>query len=728
MKVDKDLDLHVDDDLLNGFLDESIYLLSEIDAALVSLEANPSDLSIVDAIFRPIHSIKGNAPFFGLTNLRTLAHEMESLLAKLRDGTLSLSSSQASVLLEGTDHLIAMLKRAQKRQPEVEDQGAFENLVKRVVEQQQGAASHETLWAELINKAAQFETMVSADSDLCPYFKQIDLILKQLAPAAAISTTPRDKPDWLSSIQDLCQQAHSQPSNSEFLDQIIATFERLKSVAHGDSLALLEKTCADLTPYFATIGFDALADSIVQGAITKLQRDPELSQPTSAVSAKPLSIAAADQQSASPQRNSEGETGEEKKADKHKVMRVSEEAIDQFLAYVGELFIFSEMLSYLERRLIAANASSEMAFEFSRLNESFKVLTQNLQRSLMAVRKVPVKGVLQKLPRIVRDIASARGKEISCRINGQELEVDKSLIELIDAPLVHMVRNSADHGVETPEDREKAGKPREGNVQIDVLESDKHIQIKVSDDGAGLNLEKIQLKAESLGLVKPGRPLTQEQIIDLLFQAGVSTAEKVTDVSGRGVGMDVVKRSIEEAGGHISVETKSGEGTTFILQLLKSVTTHIVESLVFAIDKRFYAVPAERVIEVFSCNREDLFSAAGKDMFLSRHDKIYPLVPACDVLAVPSLKEPHYQGRHVITVRANKREMAILVDEVLSVQQMVLKEVKKLGLKQHIYAGGALIGDGQIALLLELDRFCRDYDLDRLANHLYDFRRSYSKD
>ena len=388
-----------------------------------------------------------------------------------------------------------------------------------------------------------------------------------------------------------------------------------------------------------------------------------------------------------------------------KSVRVPEARIDMFLRYVGELLVVGDMFNHLQTRVRALGNTGLLARDFRRVNDTFAQLSTKLQVAIMSIRKVPLRPHLAKVPRIVRDVAVAKGKEISVEIHGEEVEVDKSLVELIDAPLTHMSRNAADHGVETPEKRLALGKPREGRVLIKIEETSRAVVLTISDDGAGLNLERIRAKGESLGLVKPGAEMTEKDLINLIFASGLSTAETVSDVSGRGVGMDVVKRMIDEAGGTIQITTKTNQGTEFRLTLPKGVTTQIVAAFLVRAGDSLVALPLERVRETFLRRGTTINNVLGGDQgvtggqLLVRHDEALTLLNLTDVLGIPTSNE----NGTIVTIDSNNRRLALAVSEVVGVRKIVVRPLDGLPTTNGLYLGGAMMGDGAVALIINPD-------------------------
>jgi two-component system chemotaxis sensor kinase CheA len=263
-----------------------------------------------------------------------------------------------------------------------------------------------------------------------------------------------------------------------------------------------------------------------------------------------------------------------------KTMRVSEASVDQFLSYVGELVVVEEMYASLELQMLEGKLSiRDITTTLRKTTDIFKGLSRQLQRSIMEIRKVPISNLFQRMPKIVHDVAREKNKDIDIRIENSHLLVDKNLVEKMEAPLIHMVRNAADHGIEPPAVRVAQGKPEQGTIVLTAEEIGETIRVTIVDDGAGLNLEKIRERALELGILDPQATLSEQRIIDVMFHSGVSTADEVSDISGRGVGMDVVKKNIDEAGGSIRTTTTAGKGTTFTLTLPSSVTTQIIQGL-----------------------------------------------------------------------------------------------------------------------------------------------------
>lgn len=552
-------DTTIDPEVLNGFIEESLEGLNSLDTLFLQLEKTPDDISPIHNIFRAVHSLKGNAPFFGFFKIKALAHDLESLLALVRDGSIRTSAPLITHLLACIDKFKVMLTRLQQGGPELVDTSKYNSLLERTQK----------------------------------YIKEKDSIA---------------------------------------LEQNV-----VPKVDHTKSATTQEPTTNNTAQNVA------------------------------------------------------------------KSIRISEERIDTFLGFVGEMIIVSEMLRHLTVRLQTSEIEHEILRDFTSINHTFSQLSNGLENAIMAIRKVPVKPLLQKVPRLVRDIAQAKGKQISVEIVGDNTEIDKSLMELLDAPLTHMVRNAADHGIESSEKRLLAGKSATGTIKVRCQEDPKFFILEIEDDGAGLNYDGLKKKAVSLGLVKPDHTMTESEIINLLFMAGVSTAAEVSDISGRGVGMDVVKRSIESAGGSISVKSVANKGSIFTVKLIKSVTTQIIQGYVVKIADNFYVLPLEKVRESWKLDPDHISKIFDHVECVQRHNKTIPLIDLDRVLNSES-KNHTYEDKLGITVALQENNVAFLVDKIIGTRQLVLKTIDELALNDKFFLGGALLGDGSIALVLDIDK------------------------
>lgn len=722
-------DLIPDPQLLAAFLDETQESLASLAALFVALEAAPQAHETIEAIFRPIHSLKGNAAFFGFMATKHLAHEMETLLDQLRKGRLAASRPVIDALLAGVDALQAVIGRLRAGGPEVEDPTAYEALIQRVVE----ATGLPTTTATISRKEVDWDRCL-ADLELLAglvageeggrravaRLREVvqgqrgtgDTVHPSRSAATRMVADPQGAGRLIAAIDALMKAPLplADPAAHEVLAHLERLQQEVSDPAAAPVLAEMIETWKTLVP---AIGFDVVVKDFIAAGLGKVGAClvDRVGEPTAATSGgealelRPGSALSTDSTRATTDTaRHRTDSGRVVRTDQiAKTMRVSEGAIDQFLSHVGELLVLGDLFNHLLRRVSAVPGAGELPRDFRRATDSFADLSNRLQRAIMTIRRVPIRPLLQKVPRLIRDVAAQRGKEVAVMVVGETVEVDKSLVELLDAPLTHLARNAADHGIEPPDERQRLGKPLQGTVTITAAENATALVLTIEDDGRGLDLARIRAKAESMGLVAPGTNLTEPDIINFIFASGVSTAVEVTEVSGRGVGMDVVKRAIDEAGGTIQIQTTPGQGARFTITLPKRVTTQIIPGYLVRAAGQPFVIPLDRVQETFKAVPADCGTMPGRGRFLTRHGKVLPLA---DLGVLLGKEEPDWpeRGRPVVAVESRHRRLALAVEAVLGVQKVVIRPLTGLGSGAELFAGGALMGDGAVALILEIEQ------------------------
>jgi two-component system chemotaxis sensor kinase CheA len=388
-------------------------------------------------------------------------------------------------------------------------------------------------------------------------------------------------------------------------------------------------------------------------------------------------------------------------------MRIPEKSLDDFLRCVGELLGVEEMLRNLMRLVGSGADSRAVTVSLRDVTSQFELISSELRSRIMEVRKVEASVLLQKTPRIVRDVAALAGKKIEVVCTGETLMIDKSYIDLLDAPLTHMVRNAADHGIELPEARRARGKAETGTVSITLREQGNDLQLIVQDDGEGLNYAGLQKKAEQLGLVPPGASLETAEIIELIFRSGVSTAREVTDVSGRGVGMDVVKRAVTDAGGRITVESIAGRGVTFTIAVPRNASTQILDGyMVRSFSGAVYIFPLGAVVEAFRIVPEDITGVIGQGRAITRRGTIVPLYTIDSLLEAgdPVATDSDVQDTMGVLLTIKGVSAVITVREVLGIQKVVSKPVEGSVLDNEMFTGAAISGIGHVSMIVNLEK------------------------
>jgi two-component system chemotaxis sensor kinase CheA len=375
-------------------------------------------------------------------------------------------------------------------------------------------------------------------------------------------------------------------------------------------------------------------------------------------------------------------------------IRVETGKIDRLINLAGELVITQSMLSSLGAKF----EMSKLPILLERMGQ-LETNTRELQERVMAIRMLPIGNAFNRFPRLVRDLAGKNGKKIQLVMSGEETELDKTVIESIGDPLTHLVRNSADHGLETPDERLAAGKPEQGTIRMHAFQEGGSICITVGDDGRGLNRDKILAKAVKQGLVGEHDKLNDDQIWPLIFKPGFSTAEKVTDVSGRGVGMDVVKRNIEALGGTVSIRTETGKGTTFVLKL--PLTLAIIEGMTVRVGKDLYIIPLVSIIESIQPKDCSVRTIAGKAELISVRGDYHPVVRLSEAFHIEA-EFTELAKSILVIVETEGERVALMVDELVGQQQVVIKSLERNFRKVRGIAGATILGDGTVGFILDV--------------------------
>lgn len=719
----------INNDLFFEFIAESSDALQSLDELFVQIEKQPDDLGVVDEIFRPVHSIKGNSSFFGLLNVKKFSHSFESLLQEIRSGKRSVTEEIIDIFLAGGDCLRAMIDRAtpeedssELTEKEAEVLGKIEELIN----------SDSDDHSVKILKAKKLLTDIIAldqSQGVRQQLKEVDKLLEEVThKLAAVAANigggryllgDREVTEYIETISEFVKNvtdnSQDQAKSEAFVDAVSA-LERIAVEIDSSSVAThIGAMKSDYTTISeAGIGFDDIMSSLIVERYEGAMKSITVAQgnsPSEEVASIPVIDEVNKEQDSkkSVKPDAGGDIAPIQRSAKQKdgggkTIRVEEEKVDNFMSFVGELIIASEVFAYLQQKLEAFPSVRSISQEFKNANISFNELSTNLQKSLMSVRRLPLKSVLQRLPRIIRELASQTDKKVNLEIIGEETSVDKSLIEGLEDPLVHMVRNSVDHGIETPEERIKAGKNPEGSVIITASSTEEVFTLAINDDGAGIDLESVKQKAVDKGIISEerARTMSDSEAGRLIFGAGVSTAKKVTEISGRGVGMDVVRTNIEKLGGDIAVDTVLGEGSTFTITLPMTVTLMVVDGLVAKVGNGSYILPITDVREAVRPTKEDMVLVTGKGEMLSVRGEIYKLIRLYDILGVEAeCKETH--SATVILVEFQDEVCGMMVDDVVGQQSVVLKDLGKKFEELDVIKGGAVMGDGSIGLVVDIE-------------------------
>ncbi|AWP32609.1 chemotaxis protein CheA [Pantoea ananatis] len=639
-------------DFYQTFFDEADELLADMEQHLLGLDPQEPDSEQLNAIFRAAHSIKGGAGTFGFTVLQETTHILENILDGARRGEMQLSTDIINLFLETKDIMQEQLdayKTAQE--PNAESFKYICEALRQLALEAKGLpveapASVATASAEPASTSGLRVQLIDLKE------KEVDLMLEEMSNLGTLTNVQKG-----SNMLDVC----------------------IDGVGKDDIVAVL---CFVIDE--AQIRFPAADDAVAEPVAVAAPAAPVVEEVhTATVTELPVAAAKREtKRAAAPAKSSESTS-----------IRVAVEKVDQLINLVGELVITQSMLAQRSGELDPV-AHGDLLNSMGQLERN----ARDLQESVMSIRMMPMEYVFSRFPRLVRDLASKLGKEVELTLLGSSTELDKSLIERIIDPLTHLVRNSLDHGIETPEKRLVAGKVATGNLTLSAEHQGGNICIEVSDDGAGLNRERILAKALSSGL-PVHENMSDEEVGMLIFAPGFSTAEQVTDVSGRGVGMDVVKRNIQEMGGHVEIASKQGKGTT--IRILLPLTLAILDGMSVRVANEVFILPLNAVMESLQPRAEDLKPMAGGECVLEVRGEYLPLVELWNVFDVQDAKTEATQGIVVILQSAGKR-YALLVDQLIGQHQVVVKNLESNYRKVPGISAATILGDGSVALIVDV--------------------------
>ena len=676
------------------FFDESDEHLDDMEQLLMSLDVESPDPEELNSIFRAAHSIKGGSGIFGFDALMNLTHVMENLLDKARNNELSVTADIVNVLLETLDVLKDTLNAYRDETPVPEDSIAERiKILNGVINgQSTDLAPGDGDDASEVSVNAQNE---SAQDDSFGFFDD--------EPNSAIEAAD-DSFGFFDNEPVNEALSHGDNTKSENNDDDGFGFFD-DEISKNTVDAQTETTNAETAEVEQGFGFFEDAPSA-----TNINTSLEIASSNNAQSASTqLNTATTSNNDKAPTSGVAPTTTQAKTPPKPPAkkstaresasIRVDTTKIDAMVNLVGELVITQSMLS-----LIGQDVEGQVGERLQLAIDELQRNTREIQESVMSMRMLPLTATFNRFPRLVRDLAGKLGKQVELVLQGGSTEIDKSLIEKIVDPLTHLVRNSIDHGIEMPDKRVAAGKPEKGTVILSAEQKGGSIIISIIDDGGGLHRDKILDKARSNGLTVSD-DMPDSEVWQLIFQPGFSTAEAITDVSGRGVGMDVVRRNIESIGGRIDIESSAGEGSAFFIHL--PLTLAIVDGMCVSVGKQIFVIPLLNIIESFQPTKQQL-KTLGNDTVLYIRDQYWPLVPLYDFMEVEDAALSPTEGI-VVLLESSKKRFGVLVDALVGQQQVVIKSLEEHYRKVAGIAGATIMGDGKVALIIDADSIATTY-------------------
>ena len=668
------------------FFETSQELLQSLNEEALKLEQQPGDGEIVRTIRRIVHTLKGDSAAAGFQELSELAHKLEDALAL---ESASAHSSLTEIVFSAADMFAAMLN-AYRNQTELPSTAALRKKIAALSRDPSAkkSRSRKIKPAEITAVDwTEYETL--AMQQAAQQGKQIYHVQAQIDPHCAMPIAARQL--VIKAVSEVGQVLGSRPEAGS--TENAPLFQLL--LASNKSSQELTAKCR-----IPTVIAEAKVDAIqVQSQAPVSAPDASMAADSDSGNEQPQTTPASEVSTTNPRTQDLASTLKPAMPSTENILRVDAERIDAVLNLVGELIIGKSMLQQaineFSRRYpkdpARSRFSDAMAFQSRVLND--------LQRSVMKVRMVPVEQLFRRFPRIVRDIAKHCDKDVQLVLKGQDTDLDKGLLDAIAEPLTHLVRNAVDHGIENAEQRRQAGKPAQGTISLDAYHQANHVVVEISDDGRGINAQKIIAKAIERGLLtqeKAGR-LTETEILQVIFQPGFSTAEKITEVSGRGVGLDVVQTVLQRLKGIVQVETRAGQGTKFRLQL--PLTLAIIKALLFRVEHRLYAIPLSAVGEIARAHESDLHLVDGCEMLQLRNQ----VLPVIRLGSLPKVSNNERGGKiFVLVINMGERKFGLLVNALEGEEELVIKALDDQTVETDMVSGASILGDGRVVLILSL--------------------------
>lgn len=689
------------------FFEECFEGLDAMESGLLNLDTGDIDAEVINTIFRGAHSIKGGSGTFGFQDVADFTHVMETLLDEMRDGRRKVTQPAIDVLLGSVDCLRTMLTLIQEG--ESIDQAKVGNYKTALEVQLNGvgdvpASEPETQQPvataiETITEAIAASVAASDDYEMpeqgwkiafCPYLDLLKTgndpvrMFRELAELGdySVSVNTRDVPGFFELDPEDCNLSWTLKIKGDIsLEEINEVFSWVEGDCELD-IQPLSKPIKSVTEVKKKETKPAAAESDIPKSPAIEQKagenKPEIDKPAA----------------------QQPDNDQTKSVKASSSIRVDTAKIDALIDLVGEVVITQSMLG-----LISENFTMAQLEQLRRGLSQLERHTRDMQQSVMNIRMLPISFVFSRFPRLVHDISAKLGKKIELKLVGENTEVDKAVVELINDPLVHLIRNSLDHGIEMPADRLAAGKPETGTIELNAYHRGGHIVIEIIDDGRGLDRNKLIAKAIEKKLIAESSILSDKQAFELIFMPGFSTAESITDISGRGVGMDVVRKNIQALGGNIEIISVLGRGTTISIHL--PLTLAIIDGQSVAVGDETYIVPLVSIIESINITDKMLNKIAGKGEAFKLRNQYIPIIRMHEVFNVQTKNKSKSSEGVIVVVERQGALCGLFVDELLGPQQVVVKSLEANYRRVEGISGATILGDGSVALILDVPGLVR---------------------
>ncbi|NKN00199.1 chemotaxis protein CheA [Rhizobium leguminosarum] len=658
------------------FRTEAAECLEAIEAGLLDLTHQLDNKDLVDAVFRGLHTLKGSGAMFGFEALAAFTHHCETAFDRVRKGEVAVTSELVAAVLAAQDHMRALVD-----QPDADHGDTGHKLLAQL----QAAVGGK----EAAPAAASAAIPVTAAVPEASAKKKNSWRIRFSLPANSMAngTNPLGLLDELRDLGECTVRANSSaippldeltPTELHISWDVTLTSEQDRSAIDDVFIFVLD----DMELSVEEISGQAAATA----APVEEKAAPALVAAASAAPVSPTTVAEFRPVEAVPAKREVPAAVSQAKAAEN--VRVPAERLDELMDRVGELVIAQSRLSQL------ASASTDIALRS--VSEEIERLSGELRDTMMVLRMVPVATLFSRFRRLVHDLARETGKVIELVTEGESTEVDKTVIERLADPLVHLVRNSIDHGLETPADRLASGKTEAGTVTLSARQAGGEVIISIKDDGRGINRERVRAKAESSGLIQPGQPLSDSELLQLIFAPGFSTAAAITNLSGRGVGMDVVKKTVEALRGAIDIVSVPGQGSEVSLRI--PLTLAIIDGLLVRVGSGHYVIPLSAVEECLELSLEEDLRSRGRS-FISLRDNLVPFLRLRDLFRTGTKPDVHQK---VVVISTGTERVGLVVDQIIGDHQTVIKSMSKLHNNVATFSGATILGDGSVALILDV--------------------------
>ncbi|MCP5063234.1 MAG: chemotaxis protein CheA [Ignavibacteriae bacterium] len=688
------------EEIFESFIVETKEILEKLDTDLVKLESTPDDADLLNEIFRSFHTIKGTSGFLGLEKLQKLTHNLEDILNKLRKGEAKITTPIMDALLDSFDALNELLDVVENDKNENFDTEPYIKNLKEVLASMEGGTVEEPA---VVEQEAVVEEKVEV--------AQEDVVVEGNAVSnddeIVITDDMSDE-----QIEQAFIQANKKAAAAE------ATVVVEENVNNDEEIVITEDmTDEQIEQAFIQANKKTQSENSSKLAITGEAisgNETDVIEAPSVENSEPIEVTLKDKSNTTSISELKEEAKKEVSSPKPKVenkkpskpaieqtIRVDVERLDELLNIVSEIVLGRNRLTQTNEDFAKEQEGTELARNLGDTTRQLDLLTTQLQQAVMKTRMIRIGKVFNKFPRLVRDLSKETGKKVQLVIEGEKTELDKTLIEEINDPLVHLIRNSVDHGVETPEDRVKAGKDPKGTVTLSAEHEGNHIIITIADDGAGINPEVLKNKSIEKGILTKEKAdeMTDKEAFNLIFAPGFSTAAKVTNVSGRGVGMDVVKTNVTRLRGLIDIESELGEGTNIIIKL--PLTLAIIQGLLIEIIGETIVIPLNSVIEVITVTIDDIYPV-NKTECIRLRDRVIPLINIDQLLYHTDTVATTNEDQYVVIIGLAEKQYGIKVDNLIGQKEIVIKSLGKyLGNIEGI-AGSTIMGDGKVVMIADI--------------------------